>query len=54
MGTFRAGSTQILTVFISLLAPFPIAYGALFTEVAQSVPVFLEHVEIALSRPWEP
>ncbi len=49
---FRAGSSQNFTVFICLLAPFPNAFGALFTEAAPSAPVCLEHVEHASSRPW--
>ncbi len=47
----RAGSSQNFTVFISLLAPFPFAFGALFTVSAPSASVFLKHVEAASSRP---
>jgi hypothetical protein len=47
----RAGSSQNFTVFICLLAPFPIAFSALFTVAAPSAPVCLEHVEHASSRP---
>ncbi len=50
----RVGSSQNFTVFISLLAPFPFEFGALFTVAAPSAPVFLEHVEPASSRPWPP
>ncbi len=48
---YRAGSSQNFTVFISLLAPFHIAFGALFTVATHSAPVCLEHVEHASSRP---
>jgi hypothetical protein len=52
IGLDRAGSSKNFTVFICLLAPFPIAFGALFTVAAPSAPVCLEHVEHASSRPW--
>ncbi len=38
-------------MFISLLASFPFAFGALFTVAVPSAPVFLAHVEHASSRP---